>query len=343
MKNNLKNTAALLCFIVLLLPGCGKQAEITQYGVFAPSRLEHVKGQDGVTPIDFNDAYTMWTFGDTIIENEMISNSLAFTPNIDADNIMQLPFTYYSENGRIVPFIRNKGSEDPARDRLWAFDGMRVGNTVYVYYAHVYINEPSKPLAFSVKGSSVARWQVPDTWRLGDRVRFTRVKSLFSGDMPAFGASVLRFNEYVYVTGHKSKNNKSSLVIARVHPHAIMQKNSYEFLQSDGSWAHNIMTAVYFYDDVAGECSLGFSEKHQLFYIVYCQLFTGNIVMCMAPTVEQLPRARKMVLYSPEALKGSNMMYYSAKSLIKRENSWFIIYMHPLEYQPYLIRADVRM
>jgi len=136
----------MLC--VLLVTGCSDKVTVTECGIFAPSRLHYVKGQDGVTPVDFDAQHTMWTFGDTITHEGMIANSLAFTNKVDASNIRELPFHYYTENGEIVPFIRNDKHEDPSRDRLWAFDGIRINNTVYVYYVHVYIHDPLKPLSF---------------------------------------------------------------------------------------------------------------------------------------------------------------------------------------------------
>ncbi len=333
----------ILILCVILFFSCSDKVTVTEYGVFAPSRLHYVKGQDGVTPIDFDGKHTMWTFGDTITHEGMIANSLAFTDKVDACNVRQLQFHYYTENEEIVPFIRNDKDEDSSRDRLWAFDGIRIHNTVYVYYAHVYIHDPLKPLSFSLMESSVAHWDVPYNWSLGKPVHFKRLKNLFTGDVPALGASVLHYNDYVYVVGHISKNGKSSLVIARVKPQHILQRDTYSFLQGDSSWKNTVTAAIQFYGDVAGECSLGYDENYKLFYIVYCQLFSGNIVMSIAPSIEQLPFAKKIIVYTPAKLKGTSMMYYSAKEILRQKNQRYIIYINPIEYQPYLIQVKINI
>lgn len=328
----------LLTFILnlLLYIQCARSPHVTEYGIFAPSRLQFVKGQDGCTPIDFDEHTTMWTFGDTITHEGMIANSLAFTEKINAHNVTTLQFDYYRENGKMAQFIKNTADEDTTRDRLWAFDGIRIGNTVYVYYVHVYIQDPSKPLSFTLKESSLAYWDVPAGWKVGRAIHFNRKKNMFVGNVPAFGASVLQHNDYVYVAGHISEQSKSSLVIARVRKEYILQKNSYEYM-GDSNWVKSIHDAIRFYGDVAGECSLEYSETMRSFCIVYCQLFTGNIVMCMAKTIEALPQAKKEIIYTPPQLKSTNMMYYSAKAIAHEKNNWFIVYMNPLDYQPYLV------
>ena len=330
----------LTCLINLLLYiQCTRTPHVTEYGAFAPSRLQFIKGQDGCTPIDFDHRYTMWTFGDTITPDGMIANSLAFTEKINAHNVTQLQFHYYSEKGKIAQFIKNTPDENPAKDRLWAFDGIRIGNTVYVYYAHVYIQDPSKPLSFAMKESSLAYWDVPAQWSFGQAIHFIRKKNLFMGNVPALGASVLLHDGYIYVVGHISEHNKSSLVIARVDKEHILQKNRYEYLGGDSNWYKKLNAAIRLYGDVAGECSLDYDESMRSFCLVYCQLFTGNIVMCKAQTIEALPQAKKEILYTPPQLCGTNMMYYSAKAILNENKQWYIVYMNPLDYQPYLIKV----
>lgn len=339
MDWNKKVILFILFFLAFLPIQCGSNKPV-EYGIFAPSRLHYVKGQDGCTPVDFDQRYTMWTFGDTITDDGMISNSLAFTEKITTHNVTQLQFTYYRENGKVAQFIKNEKGENPAKDRLWAFDGIRIDNTVYVYYAHVYINDTAKPLAFSMKESSLAYWNVPPQWQVEQKVQFIRKKNMFMGNVPALGASVLMHNDYIYVVGHVSENNKSSLVIARVQKNNLLQRNSYEFLQGDSNWGSTLDSAKRFYNDVAGECSLSYDDMLSSFCIVYCQLFTGNIVMCMAKTIEALPEAKKIVVYNPPILRGSSMMYYSAKAIAHDMNQWYIVYMNPLDYQPYLVKVN---
>ncbi|MGQ9843725.1 MAG: DUF4185 domain-containing protein [Spirochaetota bacterium] len=328
-----------ILFFIFSSIQCATTPRISDYGIFTPSRLQLVKGQDGCTPIDFDQRYTMWTFGDTITHDGMIANSLAFTEKVNSHNVTQLQFYYYTEDGRIAQFIKNTADENPASDRLWAFDGIRIGSTVYVYYAHVYIQDTSKPLSFTMKESSLAYWDVPARWEVGQTIHFIRKKNLFEGNVPALGASVLLHNGYIYVVGHISEQNKSWLIIARVDKEHILHRNKYEYLSGDSYWDKKLHSAIRLYGDVAGECSLAYDESMRSFCLVYCQLFTGNIVMCMAKTIEALPQAKKNIVYTPPQLRGTTMMYYSAKTILHENEKWYIIYINPLDYQPYLIKV----
>ena len=326
--------------LVLILFQCSKQFNVTDYGIFAPSRLAYVKGQDGCTPIDFNESTTIWTFGDTITDDGMLSNSLAFTEKIDESKIKNISFRFYTENGRVVEFIKYHENENPVKERLWPFDGIRIGNKVYVYYVHVAIEDPSKPLSFTIKESSIAYWDVPKQWDSGKRIAFVRSKNI-SREGIAFGASVLEMDEYLYVVGHGSKDNRSYLIIARVNKNEIMQFTKYEFLQGDSNWGKDIQKTKTLFEDVAGECSLHYDNNLSSFVLVYCQLFTGNIILCMAKSIEALPQAKKIIVYTPPKNDGTSMMYYSAKTIAQLKRNVFIVYMNPLTYQPYLISVDL--
>lgn len=344
IKKSTRNFVLVYEFILLglIFVHCAQHPVVTEYGVFAPSRLSFVKGQDGCTPIDFDENTTLWTFGDTITQEGMISNSLAFTRKPTVGTVSALHFEYYTENGKVAPFIKNDKSENPAKDRLWAFDGVRIGNIVYVYYVRVFIQDSQEPLSFTHKESSIAYWNIPPGWHVGNKVNFIRRKNMFTGDVPAFGASVFPENEYLYVVGHMSSNKKSSLIIARVHKDFILQRKHYQFLQSDSSWNNNLAGALRVYDDVAGECSLTWDEEYHAYCLVYCQLFTGNIIMCMAPSIEKLAHAKKNIVYSPPQLKNTTMMYYSAKAIAHENKQYYIVYMNPLRYQPYLIKLELQ-
>ena len=362
MKRNKPFAAAVRIFLLLVMfCGCGPSVE--NLGVFAPSRKESVLGQDGVTPIEFDDRILFWTFGDTLLGTwkkdvsvnatfsgkadvtGMISNSLAFTTRITRRGIGNLHFRFHREDGQVAPFIKNMRGERPEIDRLWAVDGIRIGPRLYVYYLHVKITAPGKPMGFRLHQVGLSRWDIPAGWEPGGEVDFRRLPGLFPGDYPAFGACVLRHGRYLYLTGqYAGKDRTSPVKIARVPVEEIENPRAYRFLGPWGRWVDKTRDAVPLLGDVAGECSLSYNGELKCFVMHYCQLGTGRIIMVLFRYFSELPGAQKRVVYTPPVLTGKDgksLFYYSAKEIAAFERTVYTIYMNPAEYQPYLLRIDI--
>lgn len=335
---------------------------IEPLGVFGPSRLKEVLGQDGVTPIPFDETCTLWTFGDTMLGSwkggvstsatfseaanvrDMLSNSLAFTGPPKPGNVRELNFRFYKEQGRVAQFLKLKGGERPEYDRLWAVDGIRLGNRVYVYYLAIRIAKTGKPLDFGMRAVGIARWEPSAAWREGDRMSFTRLPDLFPGSHPAFGSCVMERGDYLYTVGHYTARDFSSPVkIARVRRTEIENGASYEFLAGDGGWVKDVSRAQAYLNDVMGECSLSYNEHLKSYVIVYCQVRTGNIVMVRFGDFGGLLRAGREIIYEPPRLlwkKGETQSwYYSGKEIFSSGNLLYAIYINPKEYQPYLLEV----
>lgn len=340
----IKSKILILLSLSILFLSCSPGAE--NLGVFAPSRLDHVDGQDGVTPVVFTDTHTMWTFGDTIMGEKMIPNSLAFSPKLNEDNVRHPDFTYYRENGKIVPFIRYKKGEDPHKVRLWALDGVKLGNTMYVYYLEMKVLEEGNPFGFAMEGIGLARWDIPGGWEVGDRVDFKRLKNLFPRGYPAFGACVMHRDGYVYTIGQFARKDLTSPVkIARVPDDRIADPGAYTFLRKDGEWVDHIEKASPFLNDVAGECSLSYNEYFGQYMIVYCQTFNGKITVVRFNDFSMLDGAGKTVVYTAPKLKSDDPnkpgWYYSGKEIYSHEDSLYSLYIHPLKYQPILLKVSL--
>ena len=315
--------------------------------MFAPSRLESVTGQDGVSSIPFSDDLWLWTFGDTIIKNRdgsetMPANSLAFTSAPDRNTVRDLHFTYYRENGRIAQFIKNSPGEDPKHHRLWALDGVRLGDTVYVYYLHIIVHS-QKAFDFSLQSVGIARWDIPPGWKVGDPVNFSRQDHLFQGKGPAFGASVLSMDGYLYITGQYNTGFiQSPVQIARVPENKITSHDAYNYLSSDGTWSDRSEKACGLMGDVAGECSLSYNPYSEKFILVYCRLFSRDIIMAASNDLKGMAKAEKRVIYSTKADNSKNdIWYYSAKEIFMDRDRMFMIYINSKEYQPYLIEISI--
>jgi hypothetical protein len=363
MKRSL-NLAVLCALSLTLLISCGPRAELV--GPFGESRRASVLGQDGVTPITFNAFVTMWTFGDTILGDwkgaistsatfsertqvrSMISNSLAFTHAPTPETIDSLPFTFYTEGGEPAQFIKLLPHERPESDRLWAVDGVRIGDRVYVYYLAIRVGQSGRPFDFSMRAVGLACWDVPADWKIGDPISFVRLADLFPGDYPAFGTCVLEKGGYIYTIGQYSPGDLTSPVkLARVRPDGIRNPSAYEFLGRGGAWISSVKDAMPFLGDVMGECSLSFNEHENAYVIVYCRQWTGTLVMVRFSDFADLEHARREALYEPPRLTvtGPELSgyYYSGKEVYATGGRIYAIFIHPLEYQPYLVRITLGM
>ena len=348
--------------IVLLLALLSCAPEVAYLGIFGESRMRDVLGQDGVTPIALDDSITMWTFGDTILgagrsvtvydtfdegsdPTEMLSNSLAFTPRIASDNVEDLDFTFFKRGGKVVQFIEFRRGEDPRVDRLWALDGLRIDNAVYVYYLVIRITDPGRAFQFKLKAVGLARWEIPADWKMGDEVHFVRRANIFPDDYPGFGASVIQRGKYIYTVGqYTTEDLTSPIKVARVRVGRIEDPRAYEFLTRDG-WAGDIDLAEPFLGDVMGECSLTYNEYLKRYVILYCQLWTGRIVMVSFRRFSDLFSAQKREIFTMPELRSKDKRkawYYSGKEIFSEGRLIYALCINPLEYQPYLLRIKLK-
>jgi len=341
------------------MSGCLTGPSVIEHGIFAPSRHEYVLGQDGVCSIQFDDTLTLWTFADTIIgkwktgkgpvsslENDtvaegMISNSLAWSDKISSSNFKNIRLTYLTEDGRPTQFIKNRSGEDPLYHRFWALDGVRIGNRVYVYYLHIFVPDYSKFLEFKVLYSGLAVWYIPEGWKPGNPVRFKRLGPLFEGEYPAFGASVMEKDGYIYLAGHYKKGDKFPLSFARVIKESIEDRNSYEFLSGDGKWVEDINSAGEFFGDISGECSISYNSSLKKYFIIYSRVFSGEIAAVSFADFDRIAEAVQATVYKPEKKEGAPMWPYSGKEIFSENGRMFIIYIDPLIYQPMLIELKL--
>lgn len=337
----------LMVLLLAALTCCGGSA--VNRGIFAASRLEHVKGQDGVSSIPFDDTTTLWTFADTIIpqsggkdknEYTMISNSLAWTEKITPSNVASIKFSYYTENGRVAQFIKNTRSEDPLHHRLWALDGLRAGNRVYVYYAHIFVPDYKKFLDFTVKYIGLAVWDIPQGWKPGDGFDFRRTGILFPEGCPFFGAAAMVRDGFVYVAGHSKRNGSHPLSFARVKVESISNSSSYEYLDSTGHWMSDYKKCGYFFGDIAGESSLSFNEYYGVFDLFYARMFTGETVRISFDSFSRLPGAAGRVIYRPASHEEGKMWPYSGKEIFSSGKTTYLIYIDPEIYQPILVEYN---
>ncbi len=352
--------SAVFIAIHLVFPTGYTGDRVENLGIFAEERKEAVIGQDGCTPVPVRDNLYFWTFGDTILGewkgnlsvsatfeetaemDSMLSNSLAFSEKPGDTNAEDLRLTFYRENGEITEFIKLRPGEDPHRTRLWAIDGIRLNDAVFVFYIQVSVVKDRSGVPFSVDGTGISRWDMPKGWTPGDRVNFRRLGLLFRGDEPTFGDAVIIKNSHLYLIGHRKERDGSvNACIARVAPEKIARRNGYEFLSAEGKWTGEVSSAGGFFGDVMGELSLSHNGRLGEFSIIYCS--KGGIIRYVGFSgFDDIGTARSRVVYVPERLKPVKsrpfLFYYSGKEVFHTEDNIYAVYIHPSIYQPILIR-----
>ncbi len=352
---------AILCLSVLF---CCQRDKVENLGIFAASRQQSILGQDGCTPIPL-DKTMMWTFGDTIlgtwkgelsasatfedlaIMKDMISNSLAFSEIPDDANVKNLNFEFHKQNDKVVPFIKNYPNEDPRKWRLWPVDGIQVGSTVYVYYYIILIDknpgsQNQSILPFKAKGTGIAEWEKPSSWKIGDPVEFKRGPVIFSEKEPVFGDSIERKGDYIYLIGHGgSENGRVPSYLARVILTEIKNRHAYKFLDDRGIWSPGIESASAFFNDVMGEISLAYNEYLKKYIIIYCS-FDGSIKYVDFGDFASLKGKKPKTIYAPPALPKIKsrpfLYYYSGKEIFHTPKALYAIFINPAIYQPILLR-----
>ncbi len=348
----------VLTLLLFILSSCTHNPEVIEYGIFAPSRLDTVVGQDGVCSIKFSDEITLWTFADTITgrwksekgrivgdKNDafmdgMLSNSIAWSDRITEENYRDIKFNFYKKNDKPAEFIKYNKNENPNKHRFWALDGFRIGSKVYVYYLHVYVPDHTKFLDFEVLYVGLARWDIPQGWKPGDKIDFRRLGPVFGKGTPFFGAAVMERDGYIYLAGHFKKSNlEFPLSVARVKSGDIEISSAYRFLSQNGEWVSGIKNAGSFIGDVSGECSLSFNDYLKEYVIIYSKVFTGEVSMVRFKNFGELASAEKTVIHKVKKSGPTAMWPYSGKEIFSSGRSLFLIYIDPQRYQPLLVEV----
>ena len=355
MKILKKTSLYIVVFIASLFLSCDTKPSVTEHGIFAPSRHRYVLGQDGVCSIQFSDKITLWTFADTVtgkwkngkgpvtsLKNDtemegMLSNSIAWSRKITSKNFRNIELSFITDEGKVTQFIKNREDEDPRYHRFWALDGVRIKNRVYVWYLHVFVPDYRKMLEFRVLYSGLAVWDIPEGWKPGAPVQFRRLGRFFGGEYPAFGASAMVREGYVYLAGHFKKDDRFPLSFARVRENMVEDPGAYEFLSGEGAWQKKIGKAGAFFGDVSGECSLSYNRSLGRYLVVYSRVFTGEVAASAFSDFKDIPSASSVTVYTPSKKGDAPIWPYSAKEIFSEGRRVFVIYIDPVLYQPLLL------
>ncbi|MDT8286291.1 MAG: hypothetical protein RQ748_04190 [Elusimicrobiales bacterium] len=335
-------------------------AEPENFGVFAPSRLETVLGQDGVTPIPVTTPdgrrFLFWTFGDTILGDwkgpvvttatvnfsdaadmkAMPPNTAAWTvvPS-SAASLAALEFNFFMKDGKVSQPIPYLDGEDPFVKRLWAAGGAQVKKDLYVYFMDIDLEREKGPMAFRPLGTGLAKTRIGKDFPPDDIV-FERVKGF---SLPGFiaGDGVVDRGRYLYLAARAARAgdaNFDALCFLRVKKSRIEKASAYQRLLPSGKWGEG--EPALFFDDMGGEVSLTWDPAREEYTVFYMSSREQAVKMMTFADFARLPRgAAAKTVYIPPAKPGH--LFYSAKEIWRDEERVHVVYMDPSVYQPVLV------
>jgi len=347
--------------IAITIISCSKP-QVENLGIFMPHRLNDVAGQDGCTPIPFGKNKILWTFGDTIlgtwkkkvtvdstfsssaIMKAMLSNSIALSSGFQKDS-SKMSLGFYKKQKKVSEFIPFKRGENPFKIRFWPGDGIIIKNKLFIYYTLVKIIKA--PVPFKTGGTGIVSYTIGNNnLSTLNNLNFKRHKLLFGSSAPHFGDAVIKHREWLYVLGRKKSADKKSvwLSLARVKPSHITNSSSYSFLKKDTTWTRNPMKTDLIKHFAAGEASLSFNNELKSFIIIFMGR-DGILKALMFKNIENIYKGKLIKLYTPPLLKNvkknSLQIYYSGKEVYSDKKNIFCIYIHPLIYQPMLVKIPI--
>ena len=326
------------------------------FGIFGISRIATVAGQDGCTPVPLGNGTVLWTFGDTILgtwkrglsldttfEKDgtftgLLQGSAAFTDIPDDENVRDLKFRFITKNGKPVEII---GREKGDGRRYWTVDGLRLGNSVFLYYMIMDKDPSRREFPFRYSGMGLARWDMPVGWKPPDGVDFRKLGTIFNGNEASYGDSVIEREGYLYLAGHLKNGNEISISIAKVRPEEIERREAYLFLTATGTWSGKSGEAARLFTDILGEPSLSYNENLQSYVIIYCGS-GGKLKLVRFSDFSGLLSAVPSIVYEmpglPEIKTRLFYFYYSGKEVFSTPRAIYAVYMNPAIYQPILVK-----
>lgn len=350
-------------FVLAALLAAPASAGPDNMGVFAPSRLRAVLGQDGVTPIPVRTPdgrnFLFWTFGDTILGDwkgpvvttatvnfndaadmkAMPPNTAAWTivPS-SAAGLAALEFTFFIKDGKVSQPIPYLEGENPFIKRLWAAGGAQVKKNLYVYYMDIDLEREKGPMAFRPLGTGLAKARIGKDFP-SESIEFDRVEGF---NLPGFiaGDGVVERKGYLYLAARAARagdENFNALCFLRVKRRKVEDASAYERLLPSGKWGKG--EPALFFDDMGGEVSLSWDSGRKEYTVFYMSSVEQSVKMLSFGNFAGLPRAAAAKkIYTPPAKPGH--LFYSAKEIWRDEKGVHAIYMDPSVYQPVLVSFD---
>lgn len=254
-----------------------------------------VWGQDGGQTIDLLDGRVLFLFSDTLIltRREVAAIGPRFgpgppRPKTDGQEVFLpncaaiAPRRSYAESLAALEYLKSDGlprpilaatpREDFQRLRFWPEHGVRLGDTVYLFYLGVRTTDLNSSWGFCGAGAGLARLSLSDfsvtrctrrgEWRLWES----------GADDLHFGVCVRHDGPFVYVYFATREGLSMQAHLARVSPESIANPDAYEYLSSTApEWSSRRDDAV-----SLGPCASDFTVHYNRYLEKYVMLYVDG-------------------------------------------------------------------
>lgn len=335
-------------------------------------------GQDGAYSIPLGDGTALWYFGDTLIGQrpnktlreifrqpldgktvtgpgpfeQMITNTgLILRNQTGADGLNDFSYIL-NDDGRLKKLVPSLDTEDPELQRVWCQHGIKIDDTVYLYYMLILMHEQlvdSQDLGFEILGCGLAegddhQWDFRRIAHNGETLWWTV-------DQPQFGAIAL-YDEptgYVLLYGSLHEDHRiDRACLARVRPGEITNLPSYEYFSGHADhWSSDVRQAVCLFSGQPNEMSVSYNPYLKKYLAVHSMGLSGDLV---GRTAERPwgPWSSPTVLWSAEPGTEENLSarsYYAGKEhpeiAADGGRILYLTYVESDEYFPHLVEVTL--
>lgn len=294
-----RSRLALALLALALLPAPGARAEPAPWPRVEASgdrplfmgAHPRIQGFDGAFSLPLGDGTSLWLFGDTLIGpkrgvlEDFLPNAAAIVKGEEA-RFLGKPDPVFAWPDR------------PAGRRFWPLDLVEApGGARFAFYVGIEGTGGTGPFDFAIKEIGVAR--------VGKAAPFRDAGTLFDGDAPLYGSSVLveGGTAYLYAGGAPTR-------LARVEASALTERPAYRFF-SAGKWVEDAKAASALPDSGA-ELSVRWNPYLERFVMLYAPPLEKRIMMRLAPKPEG-PWSEAREVYAPPCAAEPVALVYGAK------------------------------
>lgn len=295
---------------------------------------------DGVFSIPLDGARLLFTFGDTFTSRarrKMVNNSIAIL-RLAGKEASGIEFFFgHDERGEQRSFV----VPEENRGLFWLGSGVRDGQHLYLFAAHIETTPGGGPFGFRQIGEYLLTVNNPDASPADWQIRQEKMP-FFSAEgdrFTVFGAATFRPDSAddpsVYVYGIDEE--KTPLfpikhgIVARVPKGRINDWSSWQFFCGPASpdesmtpedrlhvpqhWSHDFRAARRLAPEVASEYSVSYLAALKRYVMVYTHLgLSREIMLRTAPTAVG-PWSEATLLYRiPDEPQDRNIFFYAAKA-----------------------------
>jgi hypothetical protein len=266
-------------------------------------------GQDGAYSIPLGDGSALWYFGDTLVGQrpdkslheifrepmdgkvvtgngpfqQMITNTgLVLRNETGADGLNKFCYIL-DDDGRLKQLVPSLPSENPELQRVWCMHGIKIDDTIYLYYMLVLMHEVMgghADMGFEILGTGLAEGNRRN-WDFR-RIAHNGETLWWSVEQPQFGAIAFYDEPTGYVFLYGSMQDPDSVhhaYLARVPPREIANLPSHEYFSGDpNDWSSDERHAVSLFSGQPNEMSVSYNLYLRKYLAVHSLGLSGDLV-----------------------------------------------------------------